>query len=117
MKTNWKPDLTVLSDQISTTVKYDPSVILTSEPISVVLNKSFLQFKGTYDPSANYEVGDIVKKGNDTFVKVSSGEWETLYDSNPSFHNVQSHPVRCECCGAVLTSWKCEYCGADYSNK
>ena len=78
--------------------------------------ETIYRYMGNFNPEESYEVGDLViDESGSTLMYVSDGDkmwFESLHCTNNQ--PPRSHPVNCKCCGAILHSWKCEYCGAEY---
>lgn len=72
------------------------------------------------DKNAEFSVGDImyseanqapyVYTDNCEFVRLES----TCNDDTDSALKMRPHPTNCVNCGAVLTDYKCKYCGTEY---
>ena len=76
-----------------------------------------ITYKGRLDAEQTYEHGDIVLDENGStliYVVTDNGAWFEAISGVDDSHSTRTHPTTCKCCGAVLTSWKCEYCGAEY---
>ena len=77
---------------------------------------SYLHFIGEIkEPLSNLKGkhGDIVVYNDETYL--FTNKWEPLViDDSTQPLSRSSHPLHCECCGALMNSYKCEYCGAEY---
>jgi hypothetical protein len=68
--------------------------------------------------SDNYNAGSIFLTSDTNKVYVLNQANEVIEvvntDSNSKSHITHTKPTNCKNCGAVLTSYKCEYCGTEY---
>ena len=62
----------------------------------------------------NIRTGDIafVMDTNDIYVANMNEEYVKIQTHKPSYY--RPRPTNCKNCGAVLTSYKCEYCDTEY---
>ena len=78
-----------------------------------------ITYRGIFDEEQEYKLGDVILNcdGNALIYVTdeTTARWEPLYTTDISAPEpIRTHPTNCKCCGAILTSWKCEYCGAEY---
>lgn len=71
------------------------------------------------DKNKEYSLGDVIysKADRGTYVYTDNGKFELLgYDDdiNSSTVKMKPHPTNCINCGAVLTDYKCKYCGTEH---
>ena len=77
---------------------------------------------GSFSADTQYSVGDICRKNGEICIYCGNEIWEVLTDYIEMGGNYQinhmlndmKHPANCKCCGAILKSNICEYCGAKY---
>ena len=62
----------------------------------------------------NIQTGDIVflMDTNECYVANKNQEYVKLQCHEQNYH--RTRPTNCKNCGAVLTSYKCEYCDTEY---
>ena len=62
----------------------------------------------------NIQTGDIVfvMNTNELYVVNKNKEYVKIQSNELSHH--RDRPTNCKNCGAVLTSYKCEYCDTEY---
>ena len=71
-----------------------------------------LMYRGTYDITEGYQLGDLCTKDNELYV-YAGGDWECITSGFCEFNTQITYPTNCKNCGAVLHSYICEYCGTD----
>lgn len=62
----------------------------------------------------NIQTGDIVfvMDTNELYVANKNKEYVKMQSNALNYH--RDRPANCKNCGAVLTSYKCEYCDTEY---
>lgn len=62
----------------------------------------------------NIQTGDVVftMDTNELYISNKNNEYVKIQSVASSYH--RDRPTNCKNCGAVLTSYKCEYCGTEY---
>lgn len=84
-----------------------------------------LNYIGHFSNDTQYSIGDICIKndelmlyrGDEIWVKISNIGMGGNYVNNHMLRTLSTHPTHCKCCGAILKSNTCEYCGAEYFNE
>ena len=96
-----------------------------------------LNYKGKFDPDKEYNFGDIVIDGPNTYMAANtmrgippvpagfpggSYEWKRLCKMSENIYIEDDYipkPRICKCCSAPLpiNSLTCEYCGVTYSDR
>ena len=77
-------------------------------------NKSYYTSDISSLKAYNVQTGDIVfvRNTNELYVANKNKEYVKIQSNELSNHG--DRPTNCKNCGAVLTSYKCEYCGTEY---
>ena len=71
------------------------------------------------DKNRVFSVGDVIydKVNRGTYVYTDNGEFVKLCASENDTNSapkMKPHPTNCVNCGAVLTDYKCKYCGTEH---
>lgn len=87
-----------------------------------------LKWVGHFSNDRQYAIGDVCEKDDGMYLYYGDDTWGKLtdyvdmggnyvnnhYANNHMLRTLNTHPTHCKCCGAVLKSNICEYCGAKY---
>lgn len=96
-----------------------------SDDMSYALDlTSVYKFIGSIDDIQNIDKGKEYSVGDVIYSKVDQGTYlytgnkferlESCNDTNSSTLKMKPHPTNCVNCGAVLTDYKCKYCGTEH---